>query len=327
MRKQDKASGSLIKILVIGIILMFITGIGVMASNASLNNVKIILSNGYEMQVITSKTKVSDILEENHVILEDNEVSSPKLDDEISDNKTIKITIGEAVEVAKENKIITSEEILSSYDTIVEKIIKEQIVIPFETITKEATGEGTKQNRVVQKGSDGLKEVTYKVKYQNDEEIERIELSTVVIKEPVNKIVEVTTVQVTSRGASERYVGAVGGASSDSQLETIWAIVRQEGGSSYESALAVASSAVNRVHSSRWARNGSTMYEQLTARGQYCYSIDSHWKKYLNGNVPECVKQAVADAMNGKTNHPYTSFRGYYVSGGTNIGGNYYFGN
>ena len=122
-------------------------------------------------------------------------------------------------------------------------------------------------------------------------------------------------------------VEPVSGGNSNSQLETIWAIVRQEGGASYESALAVASSAVNRVHSSRWARNGSSMYAQLTAKGQYCYSIDNYWKRYLNGNVPDTVKQAVSDAMNGKTNHPYTSFRGYYVAGATKIGGNYYFGN
>ena len=69
------------------------------------------------------------------------------------------------------------------------------------------------------------------------------------------------------------------------------------------------------------------MYAQLTAKNQYCYSIDNHWKKYLNGNVPSTVKQAVSDAMRGKTNHPYTSFRGYYVAGALNIGGNYYFGN
>ena len=108
------------------------------------------------------------------------------------------------IEKAEEEKVISSEEILSSYGTIVEKLVTEQEVIPFETITKEATGEGTKQNKVIQKGKNGLKEVTYKVKYQNDEEIERTEISSTIISEPVNKIVEVRTVQVTSRSSSER---------------------------------------------------------------------------------------------------------------------------
>lgn len=206
MKKEDKASISLIKILGISLVLICITSIGVMATNAKLNNVKIILSNDYEMQVLTSKTKVSDILEENHITLEEDEKVSPDEEDYIGDNNTIRISklTEEEMEVAEKETVITSEEILSSYGTIVEKIITEQVVIPFETITKEATGTGTKQNKVVQAGKNGLKEVTYKVKYQNDVEIERTEISSTVVKEPVNKIVEVRTIQVTSRGTSER---------------------------------------------------------------------------------------------------------------------------
>lgn len=206
MKREDKASVSLIKILGISLILICITSIGVMATNANLTKVKIILSNNYEMQVLTMKTKVSEILEENHITLAEDEKVSPNIDEYIGDNKTIRISklTEEDIEIAEKEAVVTSEEILSSYDTIVEKIITEQVVIPFETITKEATGEGTKQNRVVQKGKDGLKEVKYKVKYQNDIEIERTEISSTIITQPVNKIVEVRTVQVTSRGSSER---------------------------------------------------------------------------------------------------------------------------
>ncbi len=206
MNKNEKASGSLIKILGISLALIFITGIGVMASNARLTNVKIILSNDYEMTVLTSKTKVSEILEENHISLTSEEVVSPNIDTEITENKTIHIFNKEDYngEIAEKEAAITKEEILSSYGTIVEKLVTEQVIIPFETITKEATGEGTKQNRIVQNGIDGLKEVTYKIKYQNEVEIERIEISSNIIKEPVNKIVEVRTIQVTSRGSQER---------------------------------------------------------------------------------------------------------------------------
>ena len=69
MKKDDKASISLKKVISISIILLFIMGIGVMAASSKLNNVKIILSNGYEMDVLTSKTKVSEILDENHIIV------------------------------------------------------------------------------------------------------------------------------------------------------------------------------------------------------------------------------------------------------------------
>lgn len=206
MNKNEKASGSLIKILGISIILICITGIGVMASSAKLTNVKIILSNNYEMTVITSKTKVSEILEENHITLTEDEISTPSIDKEISENKTIRISNIEDYngEIAEKENVITKEEILSSYGTITEKMVTEQVVIPFETITKEATGTGTKQNRIIQNGKDGLKEVTYKIKYQNELEIERVEISSKTIKEPVNKIVEVRTVQVTSRTSTER---------------------------------------------------------------------------------------------------------------------------
>lgn len=116
---------------------------------------------------------------------------------------------------------------------------------------------------------------------------------------------------------------------SQSQLETIWAIVMQEAGANYEGALAVMSSAINRVNSPRWSYLGDSVYEQLTAPGQYCYSIDNYWQKYLGGNVPDVVKQAVADGLQGKTNHSYTCFRS--TSGGdssrVNIGGNWFFGN
>ena len=316
--KQEKASISLKKILVITLIVLVLTGMmSVMATNQKLISVKILLSSGYEMNIMTTNTKVADILAENNVIVLEGETVIPSIDGELSDNKTITITKG-TKNLNEAQNYMSAEEILESYTQIVEKVIAQEIEIPFETITKDVSNGGSStQDRVVQAGSNGLRKVTYRIRYQNGNEIEKTEISSDIIKEPVDKIVEVRTKQVTSRGAGD----------SSSQLEIIWAVVRQEGGSSYESALAVASSAMNRTKSARWASKGSTMYAQLTAPGQYCYSIDRHWVKYLGGNVPEYVKRAVSDAMEGKTNHPYTSFRGGYVSGGVNIGGNYYFGN
>lgn len=208
MKKDDKASISLKKVIGISLIIIFIMGISVMATNTKLNSVKIILSNGYEMNVLTSKTKVSEILDENHIILLQDEKSVPDGDSELSSNKTIRITKTEeeVQELAtEENKEVSVEELLENYDSIVEKIVKEQISIPYETVTKDvSTGTGTKQDQVVQNGEDGIKEVTYKVKYKNDVEIEKVEISSQVIKEPVNKIVEVRTKQVTTRSSVGR---------------------------------------------------------------------------------------------------------------------------
>lgn len=197
MKKQEKASLSIMKIIAISIILILISGIGVMAVNTNLNDIKIILQNGYEMTALTSKTKVSEILEENNIILEENQKTIPDLDSEITAGESIKITDKsyQEVQIAKisEEGVETSlNQLLENYAPITEKIIVEQVAIPYETVTKNATeATGSTTNKVIQQGQDGLKEVTYKVKYQNEVEIERTVLSEVVIKEAVNKIVQV----------------------------------------------------------------------------------------------------------------------------------------
>lgn len=176
----------------------------------------------------------------------------------------------------------------------------------------------------MQYGVDGIKEVTYKVKYQNNIEIEKKEISSKIIKKPVNKIVEVRNRQVISRGGTiTRYGGKW--TYSESELDLLCAITAQEACSSYNAALAVITCAANRAESKRWRRNGTDPLRQYMAKGQFCYSIDNHWRRRLNGNYPSYVKQAVIDALNGKRNHNYLSFRSAGYATGVNIGGNIYF--
>ena len=207
MKKEEKASISIIKIICISIILILISGIGVMAVNLNLNDVKIVLENGYEMTVLTSKTKVSEILKENNIVLDEDQKTIPDLESEISSEETIKITDKSysEVQIAKvsEEGVQTSlNQLLESYAPITEKIIVEQVAIPYETVTKNSTGTTTNTtNKVLQNGQDGLKEITYKVKYQNDVEIEKTVISEVILKEPVDKIVRVQQ-KVTSRSMS-----------------------------------------------------------------------------------------------------------------------------
>lgn len=331
MKMNDKASVSLKKVLVISIVfIFFVTSATVFAGNVQATNVKIILSSGYEMNVLTTKRKVSEILDENHIVLLEDEKTVPDKNEELSDNNTIRITneseetVEEATEV-ESSVNITAEEILASYDNIVEKIVTEQETIPFETVTKDvSSGASQKQDKVVQEGKNGLKEITYKVKYQNDKEIEKIKLSEKIIEEPVDKIVEVRQKQTVSRSATVRYTNGTWSYSA-SELDLLCAITAQECGSSYNGALAVITCAANRAQSSRWKKYGSDPLSQYMAPNQFCYSIDSHWKKRLNGNYPSYVKQAVQDALNGKRNHNYLSFRGYSTAGSVNIGGNWYF--
>ena len=207
MKREEKASISIMKIICVSIILILISGISVMAVNTDLKDITIVLQNGYEMTTVTSKSKVSDILNENNIILNEDQKTIPDLDSEIVSGDTIKITDKSynEVQIAKisEEGIETSlDQLLENYAPITEKIVVEQVVIPYETITKNTTGTSTDTtNKVVQEGKDGLKEVTYKVKYQNDVEIEKSVISEVVIQEPVNKIVQVQK-KVTSRSST-----------------------------------------------------------------------------------------------------------------------------
>ncbi len=335
MNKKDSASISILKIIGISLIIILICGVSVMATEIDFRTVKITMSNGYEMTVITTKTNVAEILEDNSIIVEDDERVTPTLDEEISDNNEIKITnkSEQEIQIAKisESGIETTlDEILKSYSPIIEKIVVEQETIPFETITKDvAQGATDTKNKVIKQGEDGIKEVTYKVKYQNDIEIEKIKLSEKVVKEPVDKIVQIQRNVVTSRSSSNRtsstattssYVGAKWSYTSD-ELDLMCAITAQECSSSYNGALAVITTACNRAES-----RGTDPLTEYKRTGQFCYSIDSHWKKRLNGNYSASVFQAVIDALNGKRNHNYFSFRSASSgASGVNIGGNVYF--
>ena len=193
MQKRKKNKFSLIKVIIICLILVLLSGVGVMAVSTKINTVKIELSNGYEMTVLTTKENVKEILDENNIILENNERVSPNIDEKISENKTIKITdkSKQEVEVAKVSESgveTTLDSLLEAYTTITEKIEK----------------------------IEGKKVVTYKVKYQNETEIERTKISEEVVQEPVDKIVQVSTKKVSSRSEPTSRVSSSASESSSS---------------------------------------------------------------------------------------------------------------
>ena len=216
MKREEKASISIMKIICVSIIMILISGIGVMAVNTNLKDVKIVLQNGYEMSTLTGKSKVSEILEENNIVLEENQKTIPDLNEEITSGQKIQITdkTYNEVQIAKisEEGVATSlDQLLENYAPITEKIVTEQVEIPYETVTKNsiATEEGA-TSKVLKQGKNGLKEVTYKIKYQNEVEIERTVLSEKIITEPVNKIVQVQKkVQTTSRSSVTPRTAAV----------------------------------------------------------------------------------------------------------------------
>jgi len=210
MRTNEKASLQVLKITFITLIIMITFSIVVRAFNSELNNVKIVLANNYEMNIITTKTNIAEILEENHIIILPDETVFPSADSKIGENKIIKIAKASSEEnivkeLAQVEEPVTLEQVLGNYVAITEKIEVVQETIPYETITKKSSSVSSKDrtNQVIQQGKDGLKEVTYKVKYKNDIEISRTVIKEKIIKKPVNKIVQVTS--TTSRSDTTRY--------------------------------------------------------------------------------------------------------------------------
>lgn len=205
MKTDEKLSIRVIrKIVFISIILICILTIGVKASKSEVNYVTIVFPEGYETTVMTSNVKVSDILAENHTIILPDETVYPDVDSNIDLSKKITISkiTEEKVVISEQVESVSTEEILGKYVTVTEKIVVEQVEIPYETITKDVSKEGTEtKDKVLQEGVNGLKEIKYKVKYQDDVEIEKNVISETVIREPVNKIIQIST-KLTSRSKS-----------------------------------------------------------------------------------------------------------------------------
>lgn len=61
--------------------------------------------------------------------------------------------------------------------------------IPFETVSQDGATENGSNTYVVKNGVKGQKEITYKVKYENDTEVSREEISSRVTKKAVDKVI------------------------------------------------------------------------------------------------------------------------------------------
>lgn len=207
MKKNEQASLQILKVTIVTLILIFTCSMVVRAGSAKLNNVKIVLSNNYEMNVVTTKTNIEEILEENHIVVLPDETVFPSKESSLTTDNTIVISkagseASQIVKLANEEQTVSKEQILGNYATIVEKIEVKEEVIPYETITKNTSSSSDeRRNQVISQGKDGLKEVTYKVKYQNDVEISRTVVKEKILKKAVNKVVQVD--KTTSRSGDE----------------------------------------------------------------------------------------------------------------------------
>ena len=97
---------------------------------------------------------------------------------------------------------------------------------------------------------------------------------------------------------------------SDADIELLCAIVSAESDKTYDDALAVITTILNRCETDNWIRShGTDPIAQATAPNQFVVYQHGSYKRYMNGNAPETVVQAVKDALAGVRNNKYLSFR------------------
>lgn len=168
MNRNNEASISLKRAMIIVIAaILLISGIGVTFISTKLGCVKIISAE-------------KSYLEQNN--------------DESLNNKSV------------ENDDELLKSVLSSYVTISERVVTEEIAIPYETETKDSySGFGEKVEKVIQNGVEGKKEIVYKVRLVEGNEEEKIQIAENVIEEPVNCVKEIKNKEipvVTARSSS-----------------------------------------------------------------------------------------------------------------------------
>ncbi len=220
MGKDEKASISAIKIIAISIMIFLCSGIVVRAANVNIYNVKIQFSNNYELNVLTTKTSVEEILSDNNIVIASDEIVKPDLKSEIIQDKTIKIMKSSQTEESVEPKTI--EQIVEDYGIISEEIITIEEEIPFEVITKDVSGNSeSTTTKVIQEGKNGLRVVKYKVTYKNDVEIKRVELSNEIIRNPVDKIVQINNKQTSVSRSEVARTTSVSGATLQAKVAGI----------------------------------------------------------------------------------------------------------
>ena len=334
--------------------LLVIFGISSFATKYNFVETEISFENGVKIDLTTSKNINSEtVLKENNISVLEHEKIEEKFQDSkriiriVSDNsKTNVVTSFTVSENSNIQELINNK----MYNNLTEKIEVVEIEIPFNTITRQISNSKDSHSQVVQEGKNGIKIIKYRLLYNNNELIEKVELSSEVKVKPVDKIVEVTSNVVSRKLETPRNTEENKNTKTQSQeqqkvsysnsrwsysaeeFDLICAITAQESSTSYEGALAVISTAINRANSSKWKRYGKDPLSQYKGTGQFTYSIDGLYKKRLNGKYSSAVKQAVIDGLNGKTNHNYLSFRSasharkHGISGVT-IGDNTFYSN
>lgn len=288
--------------------------------------------NNLETSLTTTANEITDLenqISDINLTLTEKEASvNAAMAEEKSEYKQIKATIKHLYETDKSAYLDILLE-SKSYSDFVNNVYYTSELIKYDQKKiqeyQELVSNIEKEKKEIEKKKTDLEKKKEKVEKKKSD----LENSIQEKKDMIEKMSEETkTVIITAATSSiptTTYTTANDYGYSDQQLDLICAIVAQECSSDYEGSLAVITCAMNRCASARWAYLGTDPLSQLCAPYQFTYSIDGLYARRLNGNYADFVKQAVLDALGGKRNHNYLSFRSYANPGSVNIGGNWYF--
>lgn len=192
----------------------------------------------------TFKNTVSDVLEENSIVLKPQDKINIDVKEKLKDGMSIKISRAREVTINSDGKdvalLTTAPDVKSALgeakiqlgekdrvepalDTkitgntninvirVEEKIVKQEVKIDFVNQVNKSDKLDKGLVKVIKKGSAGLKELAIKVIFENGKEVKREITGEKVLKEPINGIIEegCKTTFVSSRGKVTRFVRAL----------------------------------------------------------------------------------------------------------------------
>lgn len=133
-------------------------------------------ADGKEKNVYTLSAAVQELLNEFGIILQEEDQVIPSLEE--------KIKPGMKIEVIRQRT----------------EIVEEEVVIPNKTLKENNPNIPCGESRVIQEGQAGLEKKVWQITYRNGKEYSRQLISSETIRKPVDRIVQVGTGKIISRG-------------------------------------------------------------------------------------------------------------------------------
>lgn len=183
--KDDKAS-IVRNILIIVSLVMIVSTLGLFMVTTQINTVSLDYY-GTKIIVKTLASNVQDFLIQNNIVINDEDIVYPAMNTILTKNSEINISS------SKKYFAIDIDKKLSEYTPEIAKIEEVIEIVPYgeESVNNSTIARGT--TNVIEEGSDGQKSIKYLVRYSGDTEIERAQISSEVIVEAKNKVIEVGT--------------------------------------------------------------------------------------------------------------------------------------